>query len=62
MKVGDIVSMRNDADGREFPPNGIIVETNRPSGHRYERHTILWDDGHISEIPADILVRVEKWQ
>ena len=63
MKVGDLVRMKNWADKRIIPPKGIIVETNRPGGHRYERHTILWDDGHLSEIPADILMRVQRtWQ
>jgi len=58
MKVGDLVRMKNWADKRMVPPKGIITETKRPSGHRYERHTVLWDDGHLSEIPADILTKV----
>jgi len=61
MKIGDIVKMKNWADNRKVPPRGIVVSTRRPDGHRYERHTIIWDDGHLSEIPADILVRY-SWQ
>ena len=60
MKVGDLVRMKNEADGRQFPPNGIIVETRKPDGHRYKRHTIFWNDGHISEIPEDILMIIRS--
>ena len=63
MKVSDLVRMKNDADGRRFAPKGIIIETRKTDDHRYERHTIAWDDGHVSEIPADILMRVLRtWQ
>ena len=58
MKVGDMVRMTSAATSKKFPPKGIIVSSNKPSGHRYWRHVILWDDGHVSEIPEDILRKV----
>lgn len=60
MKPGDLVRMKNCADGREFPPKGIIVETRHPAGHRFQRHTIVWDDGVMSEIPEDILMVINE--
>ena len=58
MKVGDLVRMTPAATSLASPPKGIIISSVKPAGYYRCRHTILWDDGHVSEIPEDVLMKV----